>query len=196
MPGALPRVVVLVHGYGFHAEEMLAFGTLVDPDRRFVVVAPRGPIDLPNGAAAWMLPGRKVPEQYPEAVALVDATVDHACDRFGVERSAVLVGGFSQGAMVAFGVALLAGRARVGGVINWCGALPLGRGTVAFDGLAGLDVLWQTATRDEVIPPAHTAEALAVALAHGAVVEAHEYDTTHAVSLELLADARRWLAAR
>lgn len=195
-PGAPPRLLLLVHGYGLHAEEMLAFGSLADPERRFVIVAPRGPIDLPNGAAAWMLPGRKVPEHYPEAVALVDAVLDQACDRYGVSRSAAVVGGFSQGAMVAFGVALLPGRARVGAVVNWCGALPVGRGAMAVEGLDGLDVLWQTATRDEVIPPSHTAETLALARAQGAVLEAHEYDTTHAVSLELLADTREWLRRR
>ncbi len=47
-----------------------------------------------------------------------------------------------------------------------------------------------------MIPVAHSAEQCATVAEHGAALEAHEYDSTHAVSVELLADARRWLAAR
>lgn len=197
LPGRPPNLLLLVHGYSYHPEEMLAYGTVVDPDRRFVVVAPRGPIDLPNGAAAWALPKNRVPPQFAEAAALLDATLDAACERYEVPRERALVGGFSQGAILAFTLALDPGRVRPAGVVNWCGGLPVNRGTtVDLDRLAGLPVLWQTASRDEVIPRVHAQEQRATVAAHGAVLEAHEYDSTHAVSVELLADARTWLAAR
>lgn len=197
LPGQPPNLLLLVHGYSYHPEEMLAYGTVVDPDRRFVLVAPRGPIDLPNGAAAWALPKNKVPPQFAEASAALAATLDAACARYEVPRERAIVGGFSQGAILAFTLALDPAQVRPAGVVNWCGGLPVNRGThVDLDRLAGLPVLWQRAARDEVIPVAHSAEQCATVAEHGAALEAHEYDSTHAVSVELLADARRWLAAR
>ena len=83
------------------------------------------------------------------------------------------------------------------GVVSWCGSLPVNRGTPTdLDRLAGLPVLWQSAARDEVIPVAYAREAADTVAAHGAALDRHEYDTTHAVSVELLGDARCWLAAR
>ena len=188
---------MLVHGYSYHPEEMLAYGTVIDPERRFVVVAPRGPIDLPNGAAAWALPKNREPPQFPKAANLLDATLDAACARYEVPRERALVGGFSQGAILAFTLALDPGRVRPAGVVSWCGSLPVNRGTPTDHArFAGLPVLWQTATRDEVIPVEHSRAGAAMVAEHGGVLEQHEYDTTHAVSVELLADARRWLAAR
>ena len=196
-PGEPPRVLLLVHGYGYHPEEMLAYGTVVDPDRRFIVVAPRGPIELPNGAAAWALPKNREPAQFPTAARLLDETLARACVRYGVDRGATVVGGFSQGAILAFTLALDPARDRPAAVVNWCGGLPVGRGTpVDLDRLAGLPVLWQLAVRDEVVAPEHSRAGAANAAAHGAALAYHEYDTAHAVSVELLADTRQWLAAR
>ena len=195
--GRPPRLLLLVHGYSYHPEEMLAYGTVIDPDRRFVLVAPRGPIELPNGAAAWSIPKDREPPPFVHAAEALSATLDAACARYGVDRADALVGGFSQGAIVSFTLALDPAAVRPAGVINWCGGLPIGRGTpVALERLAGLPLLWQLAARDEVVPPAFSRTGADAASTHGAALSMHEYDTTHAVSVEMLADARAWLAAR
>lgn len=196
-PGQPPRLLLLVHGYSYHPEEMLAYGTVIDPDRRFVLVAPRGPIELPNGAAAWSIPKDREPPPFVHASTALSATLDAACARYGVARADALVGGFSQGAIVSFTLALDPATVRPAGVINWCGGLPIGRGApIDLDRLAGLPLLWQLAARDEIVPPELSRTGATTAEAHGATLTRVEYDTTHAVSVEMLADARAWLAAR
>ena len=196
-PRSPARVLFLVHGYSYHPEEMLAYGTLVDPDRRFIIVAPRGPIELPNGAAAWSMPKNREPSQFPAAARLLDETLDRVCARYGVDRADTVIGGFSQGAILAFTLAVDPAQTRPGAMVNWCGGLPIGRGTPTdFDRLAGLPVLWQLAARDEIVPADYSRAGAARAAENGAAITVHEYDTTHAVSVELLADTKRWLAAR
>ena len=195
--GQPPRLLLLVHGYSYHPEEMLAYGTVIDPDRRFVLVAPRGPIELPNGAAAWSIPKNREPPQFAHSAEALSATLDAACARYGVERSAALVGGFSQGAIVSFTLGLDPAAVRPAAVINWCGGLPIGRGTpIDLDRLDAWPVLWQLAARDEVVPPEFSRSGAATARTHGAELTLREYDSTHAVSVEMLADARAWLADR
>jgi phospholipase/carboxylesterase len=196
-PGQPPRLLVLIHGFGYHPEEMLAYATAIDPERRFVIVAPRGPIVLPSGAAGWALPQNREPPQFPQAAALLAETLDAACTRYGVDRHDAVVGGFSQGGILSFTLALDPAQVRPAAVLSWCGGLPIGRGTPTdFARLAGLPVCWQLAQRDEIIPLDYSRAGIGTAIDHGAVVVAHEYDTTHAVSVELLADARAWLAQR
>ena len=68
LPGQPPNLLLLVHGYSYHPEEMLAYGTVVDPERRFVLVAPRGPIDLPNGAGVRVRVFNRTQPSYRRAV--------------------------------------------------------------------------------------------------------------------------------
>ena len=195
--GQPPRLLLLAHGYSYHPEEMLAYGTVIDPERRFVLVAPRGPIELPNGAAAWSIPKNREPPPFIKASDALSATLDAACARYGVARADAIVGGFSQGAIISFTLALDPSTVRPAAVINWCGGLPVGRGTpIDLDRLETLPVLWQLAARDEVVPPEFSRAGAVTALAHGAALTRREYGATHAISVEMLADARTWLAAR
>lgn len=195
--GQAPRLLLLVHGYSYHPEEMLAYGTVIDPDRRFVLVAPRGPIELSNGAAAWSIPKDREPPAFVHAAGALSATLDAACERYGVERADAIVGGFSQGAIISFTLALDPATVGPAAVFNWCGGLPIGRGTpIDLDRLSALPVLWQLAARDEVVPPDFSRSGAVTATTHGAALTLREYDSTHAVSVEMLADARAWLAER
>ena len=194
-PGLAPRVLFLVHGYSYHPEEMLAYGTVIDPDRRFVIVAPRGPIDLSNGAAAWALPKNREPPQFPEAARLLDATLDRTAERYDVARADIVVGGFSQGAILSFTLALDPSHERPAAVLSWCGGLPLGRSVAVDVGqLRGLRVLWQMAANDEVVPIDYSRAGAVTLIENGADVSVHEYAARHAVTVEMLADARTWLA--
>ena len=105
------------------------------------------------------------------------------------------MGGFSQGAILTFGVALDPNLVRPAGVLNWCGGLPHNRGTpFDLERAAGLPVLWQMAGRDEVVPVEFSIAGSQALAEHGADLTVETYDSTHAVSVELLADAQRWLA--
>ncbi|HEX7094776.1 MAG TPA: hypothetical protein VF183_02760 [Acidimicrobiales bacterium] len=190
-------MLVLVHGFGHTELHMAIAGRLIDPGRRFTLVAPRGPIELrTRGAAAWVLPRRRHPEQFVASVVQLAAMVDEQCERHGIDRTAVVLGGFSQGAIVALAVAALPGRPVPAGVLLWCGTIPRDRGTeVDLGRLAGVPVLCEIAARDEVIPPDVMRASAAELRAAGAAVTIEEHDALHEVTLDMLVGARAWLAA-
>lgn len=117
-----PPTLVLLHGYGSSAEQWSPFtqtiqwpsgGRFVFPQAPERTVPPDGPS---NGRAWWRLDlashipaGESIPDLsadrppgLKEAAALVEDTLN---DRRSVPRGAVVLGGFSQGAMVASQVA-------------------------------------------------------------------------------------------
>jgi phospholipase/carboxylesterase len=195
--GASSPLLLLVHGYGSSELHMATLGRLVDPRSRFTILAPRGPIELPHrNGAAWALPRRRVPEQFGQSLARLDAELDAQCEARGARREDVVVGGFSQGAILALALAVSPGRPVPAGVLSWCGTLPFDRGIdVDLSRLAGVPVLFQVGVRDDVIPVEAMRRSANELRACGASLTAREYEGLgHDVSLELLVDARRWLA--
>src|SRR5687767_1062754 len=95
-------LLVLIHGFGHTELHTGVQGRLIDPTRRFTVVAPRGPITMPSRtAAAWVLPRRRRPEQFGASLLQLDALVTEQCAEHGFDRERVVIGGFSQGAILA-----------------------------------------------------------------------------------------------
>ena len=116
--GEGPPTLVLLHGYGSSAERWAPFTRTIrwPPNGRFVfpqaperTVPPDGPLD---GRAWWRLdlashvpPGTSVPDlsthRPPELKGAASAVAKVLRDRRTVPRGPVVLGGFSQGAMVA-----------------------------------------------------------------------------------------------
>lgn len=193
---ATPRLLFLVHGYGSSELEIAALGALADPARRFTIVAPQGPIAVPKrNGRGWVLPRRRRPEQFAQSLATLDRILEFECARRGISRRDIVVGGFSQGAILALALAALPGRDAPGAVISWSGTWPLDRGVdVDIAQLAGVPVLFLSGVDDEVIP-IELMRASAKALDEaGARLCTREYDSGHDVSVEMLADTRDWLA--
>jgi phospholipase/carboxylesterase len=189
-------LLVLVHGFGHSETYMAIAGRLIDPARRFVLAAPRGPIELPTSKArAWVLPRRRRPEQFGVSLRHLDTFVDAQCEAHGLDRARVVLGGFSQGAILALALAAHPGRPVPAGVISWCGTVPFDRGVdVDLSRLAGVPVLYHAATADEVISLGIVRAGADELRANGAVLDAREFDARHEVTLDMLNHARTWLA--
>jgi len=111
-----PCTLVLLHGYGANAMDLLGLRDAIDPGLRCVAMeAPHdlGPMGMPGGRAWFYL---QVTDQgdiaYDTAGALaalnqLAETVPAAVDQAGGKNSIVL--GFSQGAMLGHGLALRSG---------------------------------------------------------------------------------------
>jgi predicted esterase len=195
-PGAPAGLLVLVHGFGHSETYMGVAGRLIDPHRRFALAAPQGPILLPTSRRrAWMLPKRRRPEQFASSLRQLDTFVDAQCRALDIPRERVVLGGFSQGAILATALAALPGRPVPAALISWCGTVPFDRGVdVDLGRLGGVPVLYQIATEDEVIPPAAVRTGADELRRVGAVLTVREYPARHEVTLDMLVDARTWLA--
>jgi phospholipase/carboxylesterase len=186
----------LIHGYYSQPYAVSTLGPLIDPEARYLVMAPRGPHPLPPHDSYWVQPGGGSAEEFAEIREALDALVDETCATRGFRREDTLVGGFSQGAGLALAVALASSdRPRVAGVMCLSGYMPETSG-VDWDLAAsrGVSVLVQHGTEDPMVPVDRgrwVAERLRAA---GLPVTYEEYPMGHDISIESLIGMRTWVA--
>lgn len=119
--GESEAAVVLVHGRGADERDLLPLADVLDPAARFHWYLPRGPLALPPGGAHWYaVPrvGHPDPATFAAGYAALAEFVDD------LPHSRIVVGGFSQGAVMAFAVGLGRGRPRPDGVMAFSGFIP------------------------------------------------------------------------
>ena len=200
-PPTAHRLLLLVHGYGADERDLAGLLPYLDADGEYVVVLPRGPIDVPGtpGYAwyTWGPDGAPDLERFADSLAALDAVLEAACADHGVDRADAIVGGFSQGAGLALALAVHAARPRPRGVLALSPALPGPPLPVPVDdgAIADLPVLIEHGSEDPVVAVAR-ARALARDLeARHVPVTYLEFPMGHGVAMEGLTAARAWLTA-
>ena len=187
--------LVLIHGRGADEHDLFPLLDLLDPERRFVGITPRGPLSQPPGGAHWYaLAGLGTPD-----AATFSPTFDAASawlDGLGVPAERIVLGGFSQGAVMSYALGLAAGRPRPAAIVALSGFLPtvegypldltqplppvaIGHGV--YDQVIGVE--WGRQARDRLE-------------AAGAEVLYRESPMQHAIDPGFVADVRDWLAER
>ncbi len=165
--------------------------------RRSVLAAPD---DLPDGdGASWYdrTETGPVSESYVAALDALDSYVAAKMERSGIGPERTVIGGFSQGGFLALSLVLRAGAPRYGGVWAMCCGLADVQG-VALDLSAGSgggrEALIQVGELDPIITP-DRGRAAASALADADWnVSTHGYDMAHSQRIEMMVDAKAWLA--
>jgi len=193
------RLLVLLHGWSAEQHHLAAYVPLVDPAERFSAVCPRAPHEIAGtDGASWYDRDQRgpVPDSFVAALGLLDEYVANVCEEAGVAAQRCVLGGFSQGGFLALALACRSGAPRYGGVWAMCCALPdvpgvdlelaAGRGTPA---------LIQVGERDQIIPPERGRAAAAALTGAGWLVTERGYDMAHSQRIEMMVDARDWLAA-
>jgi len=113
--------LVLIHGRGADEADLFPLLDAVDPGRRFAGYTPRGPLALPPGGAHWyVVPrvGYPDPATFQESYAVLGAWID------ALPHERVVIGGFSQGAVMSYAVALGRGRPRPAALLALSGFIP------------------------------------------------------------------------
>jgi len=120
-------LLVLLHGRGSGERDLLPLVDLLDPDRRLLAVLPRGPLRLPPGGAHWYAVrelGYPDPDTFSSTVALTSAWLDELAAERNVPPERIVLGGFSQGAVMTYALGLAAGRPRPAALIAFSGFVP------------------------------------------------------------------------
>ena len=187
--------LVLFHGRGADEHDLVPLIDLLDPDRRFVGLTPRGPLSLPPGGAHWYA----VHEiGYPDPTTFLPTyeLVGEWLDGLGFPLERMILGGFSQGAVMSYALSLGRGRPRPASALALSGFVPtvegfeldlepplprnaIGHGT--FDPVIGVE--WGRRART-LLEDA------------GAEVRYAEYPLPHAIDPRFLLQARDWLTER
>lgn len=189
-------LLVLLHGLGSNERDLMAFAPYLDP--RLTVVGFRAPRPYGFGGFAWFdiewLPEGKVidEDQAEESRSILIANIERL--RTELSPSRVIVGGFSQGAMMSLGVAL-SRPDLVDGVL-----MMSGRGLPRFlatppSAIQNVPFFVQHGVEDEVLPIEDGREVRDALQGLGVPLEYREYPMGHEVNMNSLQDAIQWVAS-
>jgi phospholipase/carboxylesterase len=186
--------LVLLHGRATDEHDLLPVIDAVDPERRLDGLTPRGPFTLPPGGYHWYGPVVRVgfpnKETFEQSFALLSEWLDATVD---LERT--VLGGFSQGSVMAYALGLGAGRPAPAGVLAMSGFLPVVEGfELDLDGRRGLPVAIAHGTHDPVITVQFGHEARDRLSAAGLDVLYRESPVGHGVDPRGIDELRAWLA--
>ena len=121
--GEAEGALVLFHGRGADEHDLYPLLDALDPERRLLGVTPRAPLSLPPGGAHWYVV-REV--GYPDPATFWPAFEAAASfvDGLGVPAERLVLGGFSQGAVMSYALSLARGRPRPAAVAALSGFMP------------------------------------------------------------------------
>ena len=194
------RLLILLHGWSAEQHHLAAYVPLVDPDERFTAACPRAPHDLPDGdGASWYdrTDSGPDPASFLAAVDTLETFVADEMGRASVGPEKTVLGGFSQGGFLALALALRSGAPAFAGLWAMCCAMP------AVDGFeldltsgsgGGRPALIQVGEHDPIITPDRGRAAASTLEDAGWNVSTHGYDMAHSQRIEMLVDAKAWLA--
>ncbi len=125
--GAPEGALVLFHGRGADEHDLMPLIEVLDPEQRLVGVTPRAPLALPPGGAHWYIVervGYPHEETFMASVELLSDWLDDLPERIGVPEEKIVLGGFSQGCVMAYAMALAAHRTPPAALLAMVGFIP------------------------------------------------------------------------
>jgi phospholipase/carboxylesterase len=182
--------LVLLHGRGADEHDLFPLLDVLDPTRQLDGFCPRGPLALPPGGAHWYVVPRV---GYPDPTTFASSYAETAEWLDALPHERIVLGGFSQGAVMAYALGLGSGRPRPAAITAFSGFIPevdgwtldlerplppvaIGHGT--FDPIISVD--FGRAARDTLEQA-------------GAAVLYQEYPLPHTLDPHFLTEVRDWL---
>jgi phospholipase/carboxylesterase len=189
-------LLVLHHGRGADETDLLGLADHLDPERRWHVLAPRGPLMLGGPGYHWyVVPrvGYPDPETFHTAYRALAELHDKTWSRLGLGPEQTVLVGFSMGSVMGYALGLGPDRPAPAGILAFSGFVPTVEG-------------WEPAlprpTRvfvahgraDPIIEVGFARRAQQLLEHAGMDVEYHEGDHGHWIEPTDLAAAAQWLA--
>jgi phospholipase/carboxylesterase len=188
-------LLVLFHGRGADELDLVPLLDLLDPRRKLLGLTPRGPLSLPPGGAHWYAL-REV--GYPDPDTFHD-TYEHLADwldGLGFPPERTVLGGFSQGAVMSYALALGTGRPSPAALVALSGFMPTVPGfELDLDSRDGLPVAIAHGAYDPVIGAEWGRRAAATLEPAGLDVVYRELPMPHAVDPVFVRGMAPWVEA-
>ena len=186
--------LVLLHGRGADEHDLFPLLDLLDPARRLLGVTPGGPLHLPPGGKHWYTLGG-IPTPDAETFHATAPLLAAFLDALPMPMDRVVLGGFSQGAVMSYAMSLGPGRPRPAGLVAISGFLPRVEGwPLEPERLAGVPVGIAHGTLDPVIGVDYGREAAETLSAAGVDVLRLESAVPHMVDPAWIDPLRRLVA--
>jgi phospholipase/carboxylesterase len=190
--------LVLLHGRATSEHDLFPLLDELDPERRLVGVTPRGPLSLPPGGAHWYAVRRvgfPAPDTFLPTYERLSGWFDALPEATGVPLERTVLGGFSQGAVMAYALGLGEGRPRPAALVALSGFMPTVDGfALDLDGLDGYPVAIGHGRFDPVIEADFGRSARERLENAGADVLWRESPVAHTLDPEFLPELREFVA--
>lgn len=187
--------LVLLHGRGADEHDLFPLLDALDPERRLLGITPRGPLALPPGGAHWYALGG-IPTPDPTTFFPTFGQAAAFLDGLPVPVDRVVLGGFSQGAVMSWALGLGAGRPRPAAIIALSGFIPEVEGfELDLAGLHGYPIAVAHGSLDPVIPVEFGRAAAERVRAAGAELVWRESPVPHTIDPHVLTELRTFVAA-
>ena len=193
--GVPEGALVLLHGRGADEHDLFPLLDALDPERRLLGVTPRAPLSLPPGGAHWYRLGG-IPTPDPDTFRATFAQLAAFLDALPVPPERMVLGGFSQGAVMSYALGLGSGRPRPAAIVALSGFVPRVAGfELDLDDLGGYRLAIAHGSLDPVIPASYGREAAALFREAGADVLWHETPVPHTIDPRLLPELQAFVDA-
>lgn len=190
-------LLILIHGRGADENDLFPLFDMLDPDKRLLGVSPRGPLTMPPGGAHWYAVHRigfPDPVTFAPTFDTLSRWLDALVEDNGLGHDRVVIGGFSQGAVMSFALSLGAGRPRPAGTIALSGFMPTVEDLeLDFAELQGYPVAIGHGTHDDIITPDFSRTARARLEEAGADVTYKESPLPHTIDPRYISELQEWL---
>lgn len=193
------KAIILLHGVGSNEKDLFGIANLLPDD--LYVISPRGQFALGGDRYAWyqvdFSTGKPIYNAAQEASSrkLLSTFIDQMKEKYQLQE--VVVGGFSQGAIMSYSIGLTNPTA-VKGILALSGRIleevkPL---VTKSDGLKQLKVFVAHGVHDNVLPVDRAREAKKYLSALGVHLTYHEYELAHSINENVINDINDWLAEK
>ena len=186
--------LVLLHGRGADENDLFPLLDALDPERRLHGYTPRAPLALPPGGAHWYVVPRV---GYPDPASFADGygALAEWFDALPFAAGQVVLGGFSQGAVMSYALGLGQGRPRTRALIALSGFIPTVAGWEPDLESPFPTIAIAHGTYDPVIPVEFGRLARATLEGAGADVWYRESPIEHSIDPHVVAELQALVAA-
>ncbi len=192
-------LLLMLHGYGANEYDLIGLADALDA--RFTVISARAPLSLGNGGYAWFPleftdEGIKVLDTKAaiQSRLLILKFLDEVHSKYAVDEKQVFLMGFSQGAAMAYSIALTEPH-RLSGMVAMSGRLPDERllKLAPTEHLKNFPIFISHGLHDQILPIQNGRESEARLRELHLNVTYKEYPMAHQISPECLSDIAHWL---
>ena len=190
--------LVLLHGRGVDESDLYPLLDALDPEAELVGATPRAPLTLPPGGYHWYIVERvgfPHRETFMESFELLTEWLEAITEETGVPWQRTVIGGFSQGCVMAYALALAKGRPWPAGLLAMSGFMPEVEGFELDLHHPGLPIAITHGTLDPIIGVEFGRAARQRLEAAGNRLLYRESPVGHGIDPAVLPDLRAWLQA-
>jgi len=197
VPNKLYPVVILLHGFGSNMHDLAAIAPHIDDDN-YIYACPNAPVPIDLGLGrrgfAWASLGTPLSKnEYLNSQDMLLSFIRELTDSLGTHTNQVVLGGFSQGAMMTYRLGIprpqhFAGLVALGGLLD-DEAIPANQTFIQKD----QPIFIAHGTLDTVIPIESARDAKCRLETVGFAPTYKEYPIAHEINHDILTDLGYWL---